>query len=96
MQLGFFARPSSQLPTLTCLLRARADLAAVFGTTPVVIAFDGVETGRIEVVAKAPKPSDPAFVSGACDGALSWRLCLCAAPPLWSSHLVCCKCTQSS
>jgi len=51
------------LPTLACLLKARPRLAAVFGG-PVVIAYNGVETGKVEVIAKAPKPTDPAFVSG--------------------------------
>ena len=52
------------------------------GTTPVVIPLDGVKTGKIEVVAKAPKPLDPAYVSGECGRDKGLDECLLGNTPV--------------
>ncbi len=52
-----------------CYMEARAGLAALFDS-PVSVAFSGVEGGRPEVLVKAVKAGDRAFVSGGSAGAV--------------------------
>eukprot|EP00775_Hariotina_reticulata_P012413 gene12413-12548_t len=56
--------PSSD-SSLPIYLKARARLAALFpDPSQVVVTFTGVESGRVEVLVRASRAADPAFVSG--------------------------------
>jgi hypothetical protein len=56
--------PSSD-SSLPIYLKARAQLAALFPEpSQVVVSFTGVESGRVEVLVRARRAADPAFVSG--------------------------------
>jgi hypothetical protein len=51
--------------SLKLYLQMRAQLAAAFPQPDqIVVAFSGVETGRVEVLVRARRAADPAYVSG--------------------------------
>jgi len=52
--------------------RSRQGTPSLPRASQVVVVFDGVETGSVEVVVKAAKPSDPAFISGRTSAVLFW------------------------
>lgn len=51
--------------SLPVYLQARAQLATAFpDPSQIVVAFNGVETGRVEVLVRARRAADPGYVSG--------------------------------
>ncbi len=56
-------REGGQVPALTCLLKARQSIAALF-TAPVVVSFTGVETGKVEALVRLARDTDPPVITG--------------------------------